>query len=539
VALAAAAVLVSSASAHADGKVSTRLVLDHVDVQPAYFPDLARVRLFVTAVTLEGGIIPLHGSDGLLFQLGGAKQRIPYLLGRFAGTEAELAAAVVLEVGKDYEADLPTISDALSRHLREWPASARVTLVRYGAAVDIDPRPRNVRSVASSIGSSNSDLAEAPPKLLEAIDRAIKSLERAEPSSPGVHLRKIVVVISDGKDGEPTPAEYRRLGEAAKKSGIRIHTVGYSPVDNRRPLLGLGELSKRSEGTFRWVRSLEGFEPQLRTLASELAGQYVATIFVPPDQLATAKRIAVKHKDLASESVELPPSRCAGARCEGDGFCAAMRCVSRTTRTSLLTWLLYGALGLALIVLVLAIVAAVLRRSEERQRTSQQRAAHIMAQQAQAQAAQNAHRIVAQGPQGQRIEPAAPVQQRGAAAQAGGRIAGIGPGGAIVQPTAAPAPLAPAQGYIQVMNGPATGQRLQLRHGFLIGSGRECDLCLADPGVSRFHAQIGLDAAGGVILMDKGSSNGTFVNGTRVTQMRLGHGNLIRVGSTEIRYLTS
>jgi len=538
VAFAALAALVTPASGRAADKVATRLVLDHVDVQPSYFADLVRVRLYVTAVTLEGGIIPINGTDGFLFQLGGSKQRIPYLLGRFAGTEAEVAAAVVLEVGNEYEADIPIISDALSRHLREWPASARVTLVRYGAAVDIDPRPRNVRSVAASIASSNSDLAAAPPKLIEAVDRALKSLERAEPSTPGVHLRKVVVVISDGKDAEAEPADYRRLGEEAKNAGVRIHTVAYSPVDNRLPLRGLGELSKRSQGTFRWVRSLEGFDPQLRTLAAELAGQYVATIFLPLDQLATAKRVAVKHKELTSDALELPPPRCASATCANGSFCAALRCVSRTTRTTLLTWVLYGVLAVALVVLVLAVAAAFLRRSENRSLAAQQRAAQIMSQQAQAQAAQNAHRIVAHGPQGQRIDPA-PVQARGAAPPSGGRIAGIGPGGAIAQPSSAPAPLAPAQGYLAVMTGTYAGKRLQLRHGFLIGSGPECDLCIADPAVSRYHAQIGLDAAGGVILIDKGSANGTFVNGTRVTQMRLGHGNLIRVGSTEIRYLTS
>ena len=54
---------------------------------------------------------------------------------------------------------------------------------------------------------------------------------------------------------------------------------------------------------------------------------------------------------------------------------------------------------------------------------------------------------------------------------------------------------------------------------------------------SSQHAQILMDTAGNCTLYDQGSTNGTFVNGVRVSQYALTHGVAIRVGSTELRFL--
>jgi hypothetical protein len=65
--------------------------------------------------------------------------------------------------------------------------------------------------------------------------------------------------------------------------------------------------------------------------------------------------------------------------------------------------------------------------------------------------------------------------------------------------------------------------------------GREhgsADLVLDDPGVSRRHARV-LPENGGVILEDLGSSNGTYVNGERITgPVELGAGDEVQLGAT-------
>ena len=66
-----------------------------------------------------------------------------------------------------------------------------------------------------------------------------------------------------------------------------------------------------------------------------------------------------------------------------------------------------------------------------------------------------------------------------------------------------------------------------------IGRAPDCELVLKDSRVSRRHAR--LQARGGVlVLTDLGSTNGTRVNGHRVTEVVLGVGDRIHVGETSI-----
>jgi predicted component of type VI protein secretion system len=64
--------------------------------------------------------------------------------------------------------------------------------------------------------------------------------------------------------------------------------------------------------------------------------------------------------------------------------------------------------------------------------------------------------------------------------------------------------------------------------------GREgCEVVLADPEVSRRHAAL-RKTPGGAAVEDLGSTNGTFVNGTRITGLvELSDGDVVRFGNTE------
>jgi pSer/pThr/pTyr-binding forkhead associated (FHA) protein len=53
--------------------------------------------------------------------------------------------------------------------------------------------------------------------------------------------------------------------------------------------------------------------------------------------------------------------------------------------------------------------------------------------------------------------------------------------------------------------------------------------------VSRHHCQLKLQH-GAYSFADLGSRNGSWVNGQRVTEIALGPGDLIRIGSTEIEF---
>ncbi|MFZ1116192.1 MAG: DUF3662 and FHA domain-containing protein [Propionibacteriaceae bacterium] len=73
--------------------------------------------------------------------------------------------------------------------------------------------------------------------------------------------------------------------------------------------------------------------------------------------------------------------------------------------------------------------------------------------------------------------------------------------------------------------------------GLVIGRGTEADLRINDPGISRRHAQIRVNAAGPQVqidIVDLGSTNGITVDGQRVQQAALQEGSRIEIGSTRM-----
>jgi polysaccharide biosynthesis transport protein len=67
--------------------------------------------------------------------------------------------------------------------------------------------------------------------------------------------------------------------------------------------------------------------------------------------------------------------------------------------------------------------------------------------------------------------------------------------------------------------------------------GREaCEVCLKDDAVSRKQCAVKADK-GSFLIMDFGSRNGSFVNGVRISEKVLEHGDKIRIGATELVFL--
>jgi Protein of unknown function (DUF3662)/FHA domain len=69
----------------------------------------------------------------------------------------------------------------------------------------------------------------------------------------------------------------------------------------------------------------------------------------------------------------------------------------------------------------------------------------------------------------------------------------------------------------------------------VIGRSSECDIVVGDPNVSRRHAEV-RRMGRGFSLVDLGSTNGTEVNGQRVTETSLMNGDVIGVGTTRITF---
>ena len=90
------------------------------------------------------------------------------------------------------------------------------------------------------------------------------------------------------------------------------------------------------------------------------------------------------------------------------------------------------------------------------------------------------------------------------------------------------------------VHGDIPGQVFRLRPGRqLIGRRPECDIRVRERAVSGVHAEI-VRSNNGVVIRDLASTNGTLVNGTRITDAApLAQGNLIRLGNCVFKFVDS
>ena len=73
---------------------------------------------------------------------------------------------------------------------------------------------------------------------------------------------------------------------------------------------------------------------------------------------------------------------------------------------------------------------------------------------------------------------------------------------------------------------------------FTLGRAAGCDIVLADASVSARHACI-VSAGDELVLRDLGSTNGTLLNDEPVKEAALRHGDVLRFGATDVRFLLS
>jgi pSer/pThr/pTyr-binding forkhead associated (FHA) protein len=87
-----------------------------------------------------------------------------------------------------------------------------------------------------------------------------------------------------------------------------------------------------------------------------------------------------------------------------------------------------------------------------------------------------------------------------------------------------------------------TAQVTEAASGWLIGRSPNCAIAVEDPSISRCHAVIGHRPNQGFYIIDVGSSNGTFVNGSRLIAMEqclLNDGDIIKLSNTCVEFFVS
>ena len=92
--------------------------------------------------------------------------------------------------------------------------------------------------------------------------------------------------------------------------------------------------------------------------------------------------------------------------------------------------------------------------------------------------------------------------------------------------------------FVRIEVGPGRGRVFTLSSGGVYIIGRSgADIVLEDEKVSRKHAEIGLYGPGAYTVRDLASTNGTRLNGRKISEKaKLSHWDEIRIGDTLLRF---
>ena len=402
------------------------------------------------------------------------------------GKGNKLAPAVKQVVPAGDEPPLDKVKDAVRALLDGLSARVRVLLIDYGA----DLTPHTPFRPAAAVEPDLDDLSPDGDAGDLALSRAIASavVQLNKPRDDGKSARRLIVVISDGLNSQMDRKTFKTLGDTAAKAHVPIHTIAFSPTDERGPLLNLGEVSKRSNGTFRWARTAEDLRAQIDTLTDELNKQYVLTYKIDVRSLE-GRTFELHCEELTSNALTYDSSG------GSFGYVPATK--------PLVPWWLWA---LAAIVIGGGAIAIVIARRAPKKAMKF-----------------SPYKNAAHG-----ASPTAP-----AAPQSAPRPA--------VPPQVAPTPVvrAPTRGVLIVVSGELAGRRVDVgAQPITIGKGPATLQISDDPAVSTRHAELAL-RGGAFVVTDLGSTNGTFVNSQRIAQpTRLGDGDLLRFGNTQMKFRT-
>ena len=267
----------------------------------------------------------------------------PAHVGTFAKSGRRLRVALVIQSSASYATSLDRLRSGLRELLRGLSRETTLSVISY------DSEARRLLSTGSSrqavlaLDSLEASGSSAELALDEGLNLGLRSL-----GPPDRGLRRLLVLISDGVNRSPKRDVFRALGSRARSLQIPIHPVGYSPTDDRGPLINLGELAKRSLGTMRWAPRTEDLPVQLANLGQEVLDQLVLR-FPWSGGCRPVSRLAVTSGDLLSNALELRVSS------------AASRDASALSRSSPLRLGLFLA-GLAVAATLLVLTARVLFR---------------------------------------------------------------------------------------------------------------------------------------------------------------------------------
>lgn len=273
--------------------------------------DEGRVKVTGGVVELEGQLNSDRPAAAYRLLINGKPVAKAEKLEPFEKTGQELYVVLAIEVSALYAPVIDQIKEAVREFLNGLPPRTRVKLISFG--YEIHPLPAFLAppALVQSIDDLTPD-DEGDVQLLNALSAGLTALNRLpqakDKKAAALPPRKVLVVLSDGLNQLMDRKNFKRVGDLLKNNGVPVFPVAFSPRDDRGPLLNLGELAKRSHGTFRWAQKAENLKDQFTSLAEELRQSPVLTF--PGKKLSTDElrkaAVSLQCGDLKSNPAAAP-----------------------------------------------------------------------------------------------------------------------------------------------------------------------------------------------------------------------------------------
>ena len=347
---------------------------------------------------------------------------------------------------------------------------------------------------------NNIDSVEATGSITEmyyGIVSGLKMLNETE----GLNETKILIVLSDGKD-EGTAYSDDDCIEMANSLGIPIYSIGFHSSAERTYLRVLERISDKTNAHYNDAPTADELKATYNKVLEQIQERttlcYTSKLF-EADSLEHSTSVIVEVNGRKGESSFTFRSPSA----------PAPAVVPQTTNR----WLFPAIIGAVLVGLV-TITYISKKRKNEQQRKLETEKERIEAEKKQQQL-QDETKI-----EPEKVDDKTKVVKR-APDPRKTMISGRGDS---------------APGAIQLYfeSGPLAGQSKTLSDDTTIGRGSDNDIVLEEKTVSGHHCRVSLEGTGWVIY-DLNSTNGTIVNGSKVTSMMLTSGCLIELGSVKIK----
>jgi VWFA-related protein len=214
---------------------SLYMVIDAAGQQPVFRASGDIVRVFATVTDRDGRLVTSLAQPDFEIRDEGKPQPITV----FDKTPRPIRLILMLDVSGSMEGNLPLLRAAAQQLFGRLSADDLARVGTFGKDVDINGSfTRDAGALAAALPESIA--TDAPTPLWRAVDEAMNGFGTIEDES-----RRVVLVLSDGKDSGPTSFRTKYVSQAevvdrARREDVMVYAIGMRSRSARRQPPGLG-----------------------------------------------------------------------------------------------------------------------------------------------------------------------------------------------------------------------------------------------------------------------------------------------------------